>query len=60
MSELLFISDIKQDAATQPRTKMDMAVIDEYAEGMKGLADSRINSIHVDAKITNQPLYQLS
>ncbi|MGA2105733.1 MAG: ParB N-terminal domain-containing protein [Methanoregula sp.] len=35
MSELLFISDIKQDAATQPRNKMDMAVIDEYAEGMK-------------------------
>lgn len=35
MTELIAISQIKQDAATQPRTNMNMAVVEEYAEGMK-------------------------
>jgi hypothetical protein len=45
MNQLLSIADIKQDAATQPRTKMDMAVIEEYTEGMK--AGIKFPALHV-------------
>ena len=36
MNELLLISDIKRNPATQPRTKMDMATVEEYSESLKG------------------------
>ncbi|GEM_PF-3826820 len=35
MTELIPIGQIKQDAATQPRVNMHMAVVDEYSESMK-------------------------
>jgi hypothetical protein len=35
MTEMIQISSIKQDAATQPRVKMDMSIVEEYAEEMK-------------------------
>jgi hypothetical protein len=36
LSQLLSIKLIKQDSALQPRAKMDIKIIDEYTEAMKG------------------------
>jgi hypothetical protein len=35
MAELISISKIVRDQGTQPRTKLDQSIIDEYAEAMK-------------------------
>ena len=35
MNDLLKVSEIKQDATTQPRLKMDMSIVDEYSDAMK-------------------------